>query len=151
MGKIKQQRVAEQIKVAVSELVLFEINDPRVQGTTITDVSIDRELQHADIKINALGDESRQAEVLEGFSSAHSFIRRELGRRLKLRKTPQIHFHWDHSLDQVLEIENLLNNLDIPAETDGLVTATAETGEPVEATAEADKRSAETDQTSTEV
>ena len=127
MGKIKQQRVAEQIKVAVSELVLFEINDPRVQGITVTDVSIDRELQHADIKINALGDESRQAEVLEGFSSAHSFIRRELGRRLKLRKTPQIHFHWDHSLDQVLEIENLLNNLEIPAESNDSTAAPAET------------------------
>ena len=117
MGKIKQQRVAEQIRVAVSELLLFEINDPRVQGTTVTDVNIDRELQHADIKVNALGDESRQNEVLEGLTSAHPFIRRELGRRLKLRKVPQIHFHWDHSLQQVMEVENLLNNLEIPAET----------------------------------
>lgn len=116
MGKIKQQRVAEQIRVAVSELILFDINDPRVQGTTIIDVTIDRELQHADIKVNALGDESRQNEVLEGLTSAHPFIRRELSRRLKLRKVPQIHFHWDHSLQQVLEMENLLNNLDIPAE-----------------------------------
>ena len=102
--------------MAVSELLLFEINDPRVQGTTVTDVDIDRELQHADIKVNALGDESRQNEVLEGLTSAHPFIRRELGRRLKLRKVPQIHFHWDHSLQQVLEVENLLNSLDIPAE-----------------------------------
>ena len=116
MGKIKQQRVAEQIRVAVSELLLFEINDPRVQGATVTDVNIDRELQHADIKVNALGDESRQNEVIEGLTSAHSFIRRELGRRLKLRKVPQIHFHWDHSLQQVLEVENLLNSLDIPSE-----------------------------------
>ena len=116
MGKIKQQRVAEQIKVATSELLLFELNDPRVQGTTVTEVDIDRELQHADIKVNALGDDSRQAEVLEGLQSAHSFIRKELGRRLKLRKVPQIHFHWDHSLQQVIEVEDLLNQLEIPAE-----------------------------------
>ncbi len=116
MGKIKQQRVAEQIKVATSELLLFEINDPRVQGTTVTEVNIDRELQHADIKVNALGDDSRMGEVLEGLKSAHSFIRKELGRRLKLRKVPQVHFHWDHSLQQVMEIEDLLNNLEIPAD-----------------------------------
>lgn len=124
MGKIKQQRVAEQIRVAISELILFEINDPRVQGTTITDVNIDRELQHTDVKVNALGDESRQKEVLEGLASAHSFIRRELGRRLKLRKVPQIHFHWDHSLQQVLEVEDLLNSLEIPAEETPDVPAT---------------------------
>ena len=116
MGKIKQQRIAEQIKITTSSLLLYEIRDPRVAGTTITEVNIDRELQHADIKVNALGDESRQAEVLEGLKSAHSYLRRELGRRLKLRKVPQIHFHWDHSMQQVLEMEDLLNNLDIPAE-----------------------------------
>lgn len=116
MGKIKQQRVAEQIKVATSQLLLFEINDPRVQGTTVTEVNIDRELQHADIKVNALGDDSRTSEVLEGLQSAHSFIRKELSRRLKLRKVPQIHFHWDYTLQQMMEIEDLLNNLEIPAD-----------------------------------
>ena len=104
------------LSIATSELLLFELNDPRVQGATITEVDIDRELQHADIKVNALGDETRQAEVLEGLQSAHSFIRKELGRRLKLRKVPQIHFHWDYSLQQVIEVEELLNNLEIPAD-----------------------------------
>lgn len=130
MGKIKQQRVAEQIRVAVSELILFEINDPRVQGTTVTEVNIDRELQHTDVKVNALGDESRQAEVLEGLTSAHSFIRRELGKRLKLRKVPQIHFHWDHSLQQVLEVEDLLNSLEIPAESSSEAPEVAKTEMP---------------------
>lgn len=130
MGKIKQQRVAEQIKVATSQLLLFEINDPRVQGTTVTEVSIDRELQHADIKVNALGDDSRIAEVLEGLKSAHPFIRKELSRRLKLRKMPQIHFHWDYALQQVMEIEDLLNNLDIPAEEPEKPDTTDESQQP---------------------
>ncbi len=114
MGKIKQQRVAEQLRITLSELLLSEVNDPRVQGVTITEVDIDRELMHADIKVNALGEEERAAEVMAGLNSAHSFLRRELGQRLRLRKIPQLHFHWDYSLQQALEIENLLDQLDIP-------------------------------------
>ncbi|MDJ0752408.1 MAG: 30S ribosome-binding factor RbfA [Ardenticatenaceae bacterium] len=114
MGKIKQQRVAEQIRTLLSELLLFTVNDPRVQGITMTEVTIDRELQHADIKVNALGDEGRKDEVLAGLASAQSFLRRELGRRLSLRKVPQLHFHWDHSLEQALEINRLLDTLEIP-------------------------------------
>ncbi len=114
MGKIKQQRVAEQLRIILSELLLSEVNDPRVQGVTITEVDIDRELMHADIKVNALGEEERAAEVMAGLNSAHSFLRRELGQRLRLRKIPQLHFHWDYSLQQALEIENLLDQLDIP-------------------------------------
>lgn len=114
MGKIKQQRVAEQIRTLLSELLLFTVNDPRVQGITMTEVTIDRELQHADIKVNALGDEGRKDEVLAGLASAQSFLRRELGRRLSLRKVPQLHFHWDHSLEQALEVNRLLDTLEIP-------------------------------------
>ncbi len=114
MGKIKQQRVAEQLRITLSELLLSEVNDPRVQGVTITEVDIDRELMHVDIKVNALGEEERAAEVMAGLNSAHSFLRRELGQRLRLRKIPQLHFHWDYSLQQALEIENLLDQLDIP-------------------------------------
>ena len=116
MGKIKQKRIAEQIKTRLSELVLTEVNDPRVQGITITSVTLDRELQHADIRVNALGDESREEEVLAGLKSAHSFLRRELARQLRLRKLPQFHFHWDYSLQNALEVERLLNDLDIPPE-----------------------------------
>lgn len=116
MGKIKQQRVAEQIRISLTELLLLEVNDPRVQGITITEVNIDRELQHADIKVNALGDEDRAEEVMTGLESAHAYLRRELGRRLRLRKVPQIHFHWDVSLQQALEVEALLDQLDIPPE-----------------------------------
>ena len=114
MGKIKQERIAEQIRISISELLLMEANDPRIQGITITEVKIDRELQHADIKVNALGDESRAEEVMEGLNSAQSFLRRELSRRLQLRKVPQLHFHWDYSLQNALEMEQLLTQLEIP-------------------------------------
>ncbi len=116
MGKIKQQRIAEQIRELLSQFVLFDLNDPRVQGITITAVNLDRELQHADIKVNALGDESREAEVLAGLQSASSYLRRELSKRLRLRRMPQLHFHWDYSLAQVMKVNELLDGLEIPDE-----------------------------------
>lgn len=116
MGTIKQQRVAEQMKVFLSEFIRLEMSDPRVGAVTVTEVKIDRELQHADVFINALGDETRQDEVMAGLSSAQSFIRRELARRVRLRKVPQLHFHWDASLQNALAMDALLDSLEIPPE-----------------------------------
>ena len=115
MGTIKQQRTAEQIRFTVSELLRLEVSDPRVQGLTVTRVNIDRELQHADIYVNALGDEDREAEVMAGLEHAHAYLRRELSKRIRLRKVPQMHFRWDYSLQNAEEIAALLDNLDIPA------------------------------------
>jgi len=116
MGKIKQQRIAEQIRELMSQMILFDLNDPRVQGITITAVTLDRELQHADVRVNALGDDEREAEVLEGLLSASSYLRRELGKRLRLRRMPQLHFHWDHTLQHVMQVNRILDGLEIPAE-----------------------------------
>lgn len=118
MGTIKQQRTAEQIRFTMSELFRLEVSDPRVQGITVTRVDIDRELQHADIYVNALGDEEREAEVMAGLEHAHAYLRRELSQRVRLRKVPQMHFHWDHSLQNAEEIDALLEQLDIPAAED---------------------------------
>ena len=77
---IKQDRVADRIRTILSELLLREIADPRLQGITVTDVKIDLELAYADIYVNALGDESRKPEVMEGLARAKSFLRREVGK-----------------------------------------------------------------------
>ena len=58
MSKIRQQRTAEQLRMVFSDLFLRELSDPRLHGLTVTDVKIDRELEHADIYVSALGDES---------------------------------------------------------------------------------------------
>jgi ribosome-binding factor A len=116
MGTIKQQRTAEQIRLIISELLHLEVSDPRVQGVTVTRVTIDREFQHADIFVNALGDDSREGEMMEGLNHAQSYLRRELSQRVQLRKVPQLHFRWDASLQNVEEINSLLDGLVIPPE-----------------------------------
>ncbi len=114
MSKIRQQRTAEQLRLVLSELFLRELSDPRLHGVTVTEVNIDRELEHADIYVSALGDEARQPDVMAALSSAEGFLRRELASRVRLRKVPHLHFHWDATLAHFQEVESILNNLDIP-------------------------------------
>lgn len=116
MGKVKQQRLAEQIRQTLSILFLQELHDPRLDGITVTDVTIDREFQYADIFIHALGEDERQADVLEALQRASGFLRRELSRTLRIRSAPVLHFHWDPLLAQAERINDLLDSLDIPPE-----------------------------------
>ncbi len=118
MSEIRQRRTAEQIKTILSTLVLRDMRDPRLQDLTITVVRIDRELQYADIFVNALGDESRKDEVMDALIGAKGYLRRELAGRLDVRTVPQLHFHWDPTLAHAQRIDQLLESLNIPAETE---------------------------------
>ena len=115
---IKQDRVSERVRTILSELLLREVRDPRLQGVTITEVKMDPELMFADVYVNALGDESRQDEVLHGLKSAKGFLRREIGRRVRLRNTPELHFHWDVTLQRGERLNQLISSLDIPPEAE---------------------------------
>jgi ribosome-binding factor A len=114
MSKVRQQRTAEHIRVILSELLLRNTRDPRLQELTITEVTIDRELQYADIYVNALGDETRQVEVMQALEGAARYLRRELAGRLRLRTVPNLHFHWDPTLARAEHISQLLDSLEIP-------------------------------------
>lgn len=113
MSKVRQERTAEQIQQLLSELFLREVSDPRLAGVTITEVEIDRELQYATAYVNALGDETREEEVMAGLQSAAGFLRRELAGSLGLRAAPIIRFQWDPRLRYVEEVDKLLEELDI--------------------------------------
>ncbi|MFQ5421013.1 MAG: 30S ribosome-binding factor RbfA [Anaerolineae bacterium] len=115
MSKIRQQRTADQIHVIMSQLFQRQMNDPRLQGLTITGVQIDRELQYADIYVNALGAEERQKEVMIALNKAGGYLRHELAQRVRLRTVPQLHFHWDPTLAQSEAVNQILDGLEIPA------------------------------------
>lgn len=127
MSKVRQERTAEQIHHILSELFVREVADPRLSGVTITGVAIDRELQHANVYVNALGDETREAETMAGLQSAAGFLRREVAERLELRAAPTIQFHWDPRLRYVEEVDKLLDQLDIKPADDATPAANAPT------------------------
>jgi ribosome-binding factor A len=111
---IKQDRVGERIRAILSELLLREVADPRLKHVTITEVTLDPELMAANVYVNALGDESRQDEVIVALGKAKGFLRREVGKRVRLRILPEFYFHWDERLDRAEHLNQLLSSLDIP-------------------------------------
>ncbi len=108
---IKSERVADLMLSHLSQMMLTEVRDPRLHGVTIMEVRLDREIEHADIFVNALGDESRRDDVMEGLRQAQGFLRKELASRLRLRRMPQLHFKWDVVLQQANHIEEVLDAL----------------------------------------
>jgi ribosome-binding factor A len=113
MSTPRQRRVATALMTSMSELLLLEINDPRLEGITVTEVEVDRELQHATIYVNALGEEERQDEVLQALERATGFFRHKLSKSLDLRRTPELQFEWDSAFEQAARIDELLDSLDI--------------------------------------
>ena len=73
-------------------------------------------MQYADIYVHALGEDEREEEVMLALERASGFVRRELGKTLRLRHIPALHFHWDPSLAHAEHINQLLDDLDIPEE-----------------------------------
>ncbi|MDQ7024473.1 MAG: 30S ribosome-binding factor RbfA [Anaerolineae bacterium] len=111
---VKRARVNERIRTILSELLLREVSDPRLQGITVTEVSLDSELMYATVYVNALGDEEREDEVMSALKKAGGYLRHEVGQRIRLRNTPELNFRWDKSLAEAERINQLLDSLDIP-------------------------------------
>ena len=116
MSKIRQERTAEEIRMILSDLLRRDVSDPRLMDLTVTRVLIDRELQHANIYVNALGDETRQEEVMKALDKAGGFFRYELAQRMSVRTVPELHFHWDPTLAYAEEVDEILAGLEIPPE-----------------------------------
>lgn len=106
-------RVAELIKREVSQMLLNGIKDDRV-GTgmvSVTDVNVSGDLQHAKIYVSIYGTESAKAETMEGLKSATGYVRRELGMRVRLRRTPEVLFIEDDSIERGTRVLSLLNEI----------------------------------------
>lgn len=121
----RQRRVADQIREILAELIQFEAEDPRLEGVTVMDVTIDRELMVATVYVNSLAGEEAQQEVMAGLSKAAGFLRRELGKRVRLQHTPELRFKWDETLEAAAKIDALIRSLH-EAETTSKVEETDE-------------------------
>jgi len=111
---VKQERMADRIREILSSLLLMEVTDPALQGITVTDVRLDQELEYANVFVNALGDDLRERDVMAGLTRANGFLRREVAKRVKLRRAPMLRFHWDTTLTRGEAIEQALDRLDLP-------------------------------------
>ena len=97
MDNMRTNRVAEQMKKELGEIINQKIKDPRVGFVTVTDVDLTNDLQIATVYISVYGDEAEKEASLIGLSKASGFIRTEVGRRIRLRKVPEISFKFDEA------------------------------------------------------
>jgi ribosome-binding factor A len=108
----RQQRVAEQVRHELSQLIEHEIDDPRLELISVTDVTISPDLREANVYFSTLQGEAARAEVLAGLEAARGFLRHGLAERLKLRVVPDLHFHWDKSLETGDRISKLIDQIE---------------------------------------
>jgi ribosome-binding factor A len=116
---VRTNRASGLIRKEIALMLLGgEIHDPRLSGgvVSITDVEMSRDLQYATVYFTMYGGD--QEEGLEGLKSSAGFIRRQLGRKLKMRRVPELRFKADHSMVQGEKIDRLLNSIDIPPPQD---------------------------------
>lgn len=93
----RTQRLGEQIRRELAELIQFEVRDPRIGLVTVSGVEVTRDLSLAKVYVTLLGDED-PTPSLEALNNAAGFLRRELGRRLTVRTLPTLRFVYDESV-----------------------------------------------------
>ena len=108
----RQQRVAEQVRHELSELIEREIDDPRLEMISLTDATVSPDLREVNVYVSSLPGEAVRDKVLAGLEAARGFLRRRLGERLKLRVVPNLHFHWDKSLETGDRISQLIDQIE---------------------------------------
>jgi ribosome-binding factor A len=106
-------RVAELIKREVSQMLLNGIKDDRVGAgmVSVTDVDVSGDLQHAKVYVSIYGTDEARAETMAGLKSATGYVRSELGQRIRLRRTPEVVFQEDRSIERGTRVLSLLNQL----------------------------------------
>lgn len=107
----RPERVAQQVTQVLTSLFRRGIRDPRVTELTITRVRMSPDLRVADINVVPLGGGGDSEALLDGLESATGYLRRQLGRELRLRHTPELRFHIDSLLDEAIGMTRLLDRM----------------------------------------
>lgn len=111
-GSQRQQRVQEQIKEVITEILPL-MRDPRVGFVTVTGVEVAPDLSIARVFFSAYGSEQEQSDCLEALRRGAGFVRRELARRVQLRHTPELDFRLDTTPERADRIMKLLHQIEV--------------------------------------
>lgn len=108
----RTERINSIIQQEISELLREQINDPRLTALiSITKVSTSPDLRHAKVFVSALGDKVNKDEILQGFTAASGFLRRQLANSLELKHMPELSFHLDDSIERGAEVLKLIDQV----------------------------------------
>jgi ribosome-binding factor A len=107
----RPERVADQIRSEIASLLAREVHDPGIGFVTLTRVQVTPDLQQARVYYTALGDEPARRRSARALERAAPFLRRQIGSRLRLRRTPQLMFAFDESIAGQVRIERILDEI----------------------------------------
>jgi ribosome-binding factor A len=107
----RTDRLGESIREEVANLIASGLKDPRIGFVTVTGVQLAADLRNVRIKVGVLGDQAARDKTLAGLRQAAGYVRRELGRRLRMRITPEVTFEYDHGLDATDRVARLLDEV----------------------------------------
>lgn len=111
MSRIRVQKVSEQMKKEIADILRTSVKDPRVGFATVTRVDVSGDLQHAKVYVSVLGKEEEKDHTISALTKAGGFIRGEVGRRLQMRVAPELTFRLDDSGEYSARIEEVLKTI----------------------------------------
>jgi len=107
----RADRVGDLIREVLSEMLIRDLSDPRLEAVTIIDVTVSPDLRLATVHFSAMGNPQREEESLHGLESASGCMKKKLGKELRLRYTPDLLFRVDHSFEYGSKIDRLIQNI----------------------------------------
>lgn len=110
MNNMRAERVGEQMKKEIMDIVNNKVKDPRVGFITITDVDLTNDLSQAKVYLTVLGSE-KVNDTFKALDKAKGFIKSELGSRMRLRIVPELFFEYDESIEYGNKIEKMIQDL----------------------------------------
>jgi ribosome-binding factor A len=117
-------RVSDLIKEEIAKIIMHKLRDPRLGFVTVTGSKVSDDLRHATVYVSVL-EEAKRDETLKILTSSASFIRTELGKRIKMKFVPALFFKIDESIEHGIKIERILKEIktqkDLPEEDEGLI------------------------------
>jgi ribosome-binding factor A len=115
----RSERVADLIQKEISQMLMRTIKDPRIGFVTITRVEVSEDCRSAKVYFSVAGTLEERKKSMKGLDSAKGYVRRELGRRIRLRYTPEIMFQFDPSIEYAIHIGEVIQQLKQDAEKNG--------------------------------
>src|SRR4051794_10139380 len=109
----RMRRVNEAVREVLSE-ALPELKDPRIGFVTVTGVRTSADLRHARVFVSVLGSARKRAATLEGLTAAHGLLQAQLARQLRMKRTPQLEFEYDETVERGVRLGKLIDELAPP-------------------------------------
>lgn len=125
MSYPRVNRISEEVKKLVSYIIRNELQDPRISKmTSVLDVEVTKDLRYATVYVSVFGDEKEKEETIQALKHSSGYVRREIGRNIKMRYTPEIIFKLDNSIERGIYMANMISKVnenitvDKPSESD---------------------------------